>query len=388
MTVGESEMLTVRTAVDRLLAEHPPASTTHAEFLGARYDAGLAWVHFDPGFGGLGMPASLQSVVTSALEDAAAPDASANYVGVHQAAAAIHAFAGDDLRRRWLRPAFTNEEFWCQLFSEPGAGSDLAGLSTSAARDGEEWIVNGQKVWTSFADHARWAIMLARSDADSPKHRGLTLLVVDMGAEGVEVRPLRTMDGGRHFNEVFLNEVRIPDRYRLGEVGQGWKVSQHLLGSEREGTLEHETLTTWLLDAWNRCPRLGNHEVQRDHVVAAYVAEEAVRTLALRAQQIEGAEGRGAFAPVVKLARNIADQRTASLVVDLLGPEGLLGGEYEWQAQGAAPSEQLRFLRTRAATIGGGTAEIMRNVIGERLLGLPREPRIDRDVPWIETRRS
>ena len=145
--------------------------------------------------------------------------------------------------RRWLRPAFTNEEYWCQLFSEPGAGSDLAGLSTAAVQDDDGWVVSGQKVWTSFAHMARWGILLTRTDPDVPKHRGLTFFVVDMHADGVDVRPLRTIDGGRHFNEVFLTEVRIPDLYRLGDVGQGWSVSQHMLSTEREGITEHESLT-------------------------------------------------------------------------------------------------------------------------------------------------
>src|SRR5262249_49732335 len=136
---------TVERALRRLLAEHPPSACEPAIFLGARYDAGLAWVHFDPGFGGLGLPASLQAVVNQTLDEAGEPRPTANYVGVYQAAAAVHAYAPDDLRGRWLRAAFTNEEYWCQLFSEPGAGSDLAGLSTSAIRDGDEWIVSGQK---------------------------------------------------------------------------------------------------------------------------------------------------------------------------------------------------------------------------------------------------
>jgi alkylation response protein AidB-like acyl-CoA dehydrogenase len=379
----------VKEALDRLLTDYPPASLAPSEFLGARYDAGLAWVHFDRGFGGLGLRASLQPVINRTLEAAGAPDANANYVGVHQAAAAVHAFAPEDLRHRWLRSAFTNEEYWCQLFSEPGAGSDLAGLSTAAFRDADEWVVSGQKVWTSFAHVARWGILLARTDADVPKHRGLTFFVLDMQAEGIEVRPLRTIDGGRHFNEVFLTDVRVPDLYRLGEIGQGWTVSQHMLSTEREGITEHESLKTWLLEGWKARRDLGGMEpVYRDRVVTAYVANEICQLLVLRAKQAQGQQGPGVFAPVVKVVRNMVDQRIAGLVVDLLGPEGALGGDYEWQLRDDDPTDQMRMLRSRALTIGGGTAQVMRNLIGERLLGLPGEPRQDKDIPWREVRRS
>jgi alkylation response protein AidB-like acyl-CoA dehydrogenase len=388
-TTGDTAAATVDQALRTLLSDYPPASLSPYEFLGARYDAGLAWVHFDPGFGGLGLPASFQPLVNRTLDAAGAPDPNANYVGVHQAAAAIHAYAAGELKPRWLRAAFTNEEYWCQLFSEPGAGSDLAGLSTAAIRDGEEWVVNGQKVWTSFARMARWGILLARTDPGVAKHRGLTFFVVDMHARGIDVRPLRTIDGGRHFNEVFLTDVRIPDQHRLGEVGQGWTVSQHLLSTEREGITEHESLTPWLLEVWTSRRYLGDLEAAyRDRVVAAYVGNEVCQLLVRRAKQAQGRGGPDAFAPVVKLARNTADQRITNLLMDLLGPEGSLGGDYGWQVRGDNPNAQMRFLRTRALTIGGGTAQIMRNLIGERLLGLTGEPRVDKGVPWNQVRRG
>ncbi len=381
MTADAPAMSAVTEALQRLLGEHPPSSSSTNAFLGARYDAGLAWVHFDRGFGGLGLPAHLQRVVTETLDGAGAPGANDNYVGVHQAAAAVHALASDDLRRRWLRPAFTNEEYWCQLFSEPDAGSDLASLSTVAVRDGDEWMVQGQKVWTSFAQTARWGLLLARTDPNRPKHRGLTLFVVDMQADGVEVRPLRTIDGGRHFNELFLTNVRVPDRYRLGEPGQGWTLSQHLLSTEREGVTDNESSSSWLLEAWRRrCPRGPQEALLRDRVIATYVGHQVSQLLTLRAHQYSGT-----FAPVVKLSRNLIDQATAAVVVDLLGAEGMLGGSYEGQAGGTGPTDQLRFLHSRAATIGGGTAQIMRNLIGERILGLPPEARVDKDMPWIDS---
>ena len=333
----------------------------------------------------------LQPLVTATLQAVGAPEEHENYAGVHQAAAAIHEFAPEELKRRWLRPAFTNEEFWCQLFSEPGAGSDLAGLSTSAMRDGDEWVINGQKVWTSMAHRARWAILLARSDPNVPKHRGiLTFFVLDMLAEGVDVRPLRTIDGARPFNEVFLTDVRIPDSYRLGDVGQGWGVSVFLLSSDkREGIADNRSPLPELLEKWQDRRALGSTEpVLRDRVASVYISNEIARSTTLRAK---GAQGKGeddTFAPLLKLIRNASDQEIYNLMVDLEGAYGTLGGDFDWEERGDAPSHQLRFLESRARSIAGGSAQIMLNLIGERILGLPSEQRLDKGIPWNATRRS
>jgi alkylation response protein AidB-like acyl-CoA dehydrogenase len=392
----DQPLQTVTDALDELLSKYPPTTTPAEEFLGARFDAGLAWVHFQPGFGGLGVPAGLQPVVTERLEAAGAPAPDyENYVGTHQGAAAIHHYASDELKHRWLRPSFTGQEMWCQLFSEPGAGSDLAGMATMAlpaggGPDGDGWVVNGQKVWTSFAHKARWAILLARTDPNVVKHRGLTFFVVDMHDPGVEVRPLVTMDGAHHFNEVFLTDVRVPDTYRFGAVGEGWKVSQFLLASEREGITEHESLMPWLMQAWrDHGPLHGQDAVYRDRVARAYTELEMSRLLTARAKAAQGTGGPDAFAPVLKTIRNRVDQDVADLVMDLHGADGMLGGDYAWQRDGKTePDEQMRFLRTRAYTIGGGTAQIMRNIIAERILGLPGEPRVDKDIPWSQVPRS
>ena len=377
------------------MASYPPASTPPMEFLGARFDAGLAWVHFDLGVGGLGVPAALQTFVDQRMEAAGAFDPtgtypSPSYVGRHQAATVVHALGSGDQRRRWLRSAFTTEEYWCQLYSEPGAGSDLAALGTSAVRDGDEWLVNGQKVWTSFAHLARWAILLARTDPNVPKHRGLTLFVVDMRDPGVDVRPLLTMDGGRHFNEVFLTDVGVPDEHRLGDVGHGWNLSQSLLASEREGVADHESSWPWLLQAWRNRRAVGEaaDAVYRDRVVSAYVAAEVSRLMALRSREAQGREGATTYAPVVKVLRNAADMQIANLIVDLLGPEGTLGGEYGWETRGEHPNDHMRFLRSRGMSIAGGTSQVIRNIIGERVLGLPGEPRVDKDLPWRQVGRS
>lgn len=234
---GRLDAAELRRRTADLLAAHPPADTAPLDFLRARFDAGLAWVHFPRGLGGLDAPRALQAVVDAELEAAGAPDNDPRRIGIGlgMAAPTILRFGTDEQKQRFLRPLWTGEEAWCQLFSEPGAGSDLAALATSAVRDedGTGWVVDGQKVWTSSAHLARWAILIARTDPDLPKHRGITYFVCDMTDPGVEVRPLRQITGEAEFNEVFLTGVRIPDAHRLGAVGEGWKVAQTTLMNER-----------------------------------------------------------------------------------------------------------------------------------------------------------
>src|SRR5438874_7415485 len=221
--------------VDELLAAHPPGSTDRKAFLEAQFDAGLAWVHFPEGAGGLGVAPTLQRVVDQALAKAGAPapDVARNIIGQGMAAPTIATHGTPEQRARYLRPLFSGEEIWCQLFSEPGTGSDLAGLSTRAIRDGEEWVVNGQKVWTTLAHIARFGLLVTRTDPDVPKHLGLTYFICDMQAEGVDVRPLRQLTGDAEFNEVYLNDVRLSDDLRLGNEGDGWRVSMTTLMHER-----------------------------------------------------------------------------------------------------------------------------------------------------------
>ena len=225
----------MRERVRAFLAEHDPTVEDRLEFLRARYDAGLAWVHYPAGHGGLDAPRALQSTVEAAFAEAGAPDndPTSNAIGLGMAAPTVLGFGSEQQRQRYLRPLWTGEEIWCQLFSEPDAGSDLAALSTRAVRDGDEWVLDGQKVWTSLAHNADFAILLARSDPEQPKHRGLTYFVLDMTDPGVEVRPLRQITGEAEFNEVFLSGARIPDSQRLGEVGQGWQVAMGTLMNER-----------------------------------------------------------------------------------------------------------------------------------------------------------
>src|SRR5580704_10365927 len=212
--------------VDRLLADYPPATTPVQQFLGEQFDRGLAWLHFPPDCGGLGLTPRDQQRAQSRLHAGGAPTAGMrNPIGYGMCAPTICTHGTPEQKARYLRPLFANEEIWCQLFSEPGAGSDVAGLSTRAERDGEEWILNGQKVWTTLAHISSFGLIVARTNPDVPKHRGMTAFLVDMKAPGVEVRPLFQITGEAEFNEVFFTDNRVPDSARIGGEGDGWHVA-------------------------------------------------------------------------------------------------------------------------------------------------------------------
>ncbi|HPU40693.1 MAG TPA: acyl-CoA dehydrogenase family protein, partial [Microthrixaceae bacterium] len=283
---ADSNEARVVAAVERLLAAHPPSSTPEREFLEAQYDAGLAWVHFPQGNGGLGVSPKLQKIVIDAVAAAAGPIGGAkNPIGYGMCAPAIVTHGTDD-QKRLLRPLFSNEHIWCQLFSEPGAGSDVASLAMKADRDGDEWIVNGQKVWTTLAHISRYGLAICRTDPDLPKHRGITAFIVDMEAEGVEVRPLRQMTGEAEFNEVYFTDVRIPDSMRVDEVGRGWGVSITTLMNERVsiggGTPPRGSgPIAQLMDEWKRSG--SNDPVLRDTVARLWIQAEVNRLTNLRA---------------------------------------------------------------------------------------------------------
>ena len=220
--------------VDGLLADFPPATTPAQQFLGEQFDRGLAWVHFPPDCGGLGLTPKDQQQAQSRLHAGGAPVAGVqNPIGYGMCAPTIVTHGTHEQKQRYLRPLFTNEEIWCQLFSEPGAGSDVAGLSTRAERDGDEWVLNGQKVWTTLAHISSFGLLVARTNPDVPKHKGMTAFLVDMRAPGVEVRPLFQITGEAEFNEVFFTDVRMPDSARIGGEGDGWRVAVTTLMNER-----------------------------------------------------------------------------------------------------------------------------------------------------------
>lgn len=383
--------------VERLLEAAPPATTEPEEFWAEQFDRGLAWVHFTPGEGGMGVSPQLQRVVDEVLGRAGAPENFArNGIGVGMAAPVLQTFADAEVRRRSLRRIWTCEDIWCQLFSEPGAGSDLASLATRATVDGDEWVVTGQKVWTTLAHVARWGLLLARTDPSAPKHEGLTYFILDMQAPGVHVRPLRQITGETEFNEVYLDQVRIPDAMRLGEVGDGWRVAVTTLLNERNaigaaGAGEQgDGPIAQVLELWHRH---GGDTVMRDRVARAWIEAEVVRLTLVRAQQARAAGTPGAGGSTGKLAATEAAQRAYELCIDLMGLDGLLVGYDETarpttiglESSGEIPRD---FLRSRAKTIEGGSSEIMRNILAERILGLPGDVRVDKGIPWSEVPRS
>ncbi|MGM0357532.1 acyl-CoA dehydrogenase family protein [Streptomyces sp. ECR3] len=388
----------LRALTREFLAAHPPAGTDRLDFLRARFDAGLAWVHYPEGLGGLGAPRSLQAVVDAELETAGAPDNDPRRIGIGlgMAAPTILQYGTPEQRRRFLRPLWTGEEVWCQLFSEPGAGSDLAALGTRAVPgDGGDWVVDGQKVWTSSAHLARWAILIARTDPAVPKHRGITYFVCDMTDPGVEVRPLRQITGEAEFNEVFLTGVRIPDSRRLGAVGEGWRVAQTTLNNERvaiggmrlprEGGMIGPVARTW-----RERPELRTHDLHQ-RLLKLWVDAEVSRLTAERLRQQLVAGQPGPEGAGMKLAFARLNQEISGLEVELLGEEGLLYDDWTMRrpelVDFTGREAGYRYLRSKGNSIEGGTSEVLLNIVAERVLGLPAEPRTDKDVAWKDLAR-
>jgi alkylation response protein AidB-like acyl-CoA dehydrogenase len=287
----------------------------------------------------------------------------------------------DEQRARYLPPMLRGDEVWCQLFSEPAAGSDLAGLTTRAVLDGDEWVASGQKVWTSAAHRAEWGILLARTDADVPKHRGITYFLVDMRSPGIDIRPLRQMTGDSHFSEVFLDEVRIPATQVLGAVGDGWRVAQTTLASERSviaggsGGADPPGLIELA-----RARGLAGDPLARQAVVEAHLRGELLRYLRLRTQTALS-QGRtpGPEGSVMKLAYARFMQQMTTTAMHLQGALGMLDEPARLPRGGVWTT---KFLHSPSLRIAGGSDQIQGNIIGERVLGLPAEPRSDRDVPF------
>ncbi len=397
IAAGNDEKL-VADKISELVASCPPETTEPHAFLGAQFDAGLAFVHFPVGYGGLGLSRQLQSFVSDQLRLAGAPVLGGrNPIGYGMAAPTILTLGSEAQKQRYLRPLFTCEEIWCQLFSEPVAGSDVASLATRAWRDGDEWIINGQKVWTTLAHTARFGILLARSDPEAEKHRGITYFVVDMEAPGVEVRPLRQATGDAEFNEVYFTDVRIPDSERLGAAGDGWRGAIVTLMNERVsigasvGPRGSGPIAT-AVSLWNQRPAARKDDATRDRLMRLWVDAEVQRVTNLRALANSRAGTPGPEGSIAKLASAELNKRVYDLCVDLLGPEGMLYDSYEMRrpesAGGVGGTVQRMFVRSRANSIEGGTSEVMRNILGERVLGLPGDIRTDKGLPWSQVPRN
>ena len=398
---ADAELAKIEAALDELLASHDPSAESYAEFRGHQFDAGLAWVKGPVGFGGLEVRPQLQRVVDQRLREAGARPLDPAQFFQALAAPTILTHGNDEQKHRFLRPMFTGEEKWCQLFSEPGAGSDFAGLACKAVEDGDEWVVNGQKVWNTLAHLADWGMLVTRTDPDLPKHKGMTYFAVDMHSDGVEVRPLRQITGEAEFNEVYLTDARIPDANRIGDRGEGWRAALTTLMNERTaiggggggGPKRGGGTISVLVDTWNALPEHDKTASKRDEVVQLWIKAETLRLTNMRAAQLAKAGNPGPEGSVGKAVGAILNQDITEAAVDLLGMAGQIDYDFTFRRPegldlaGTANSVGYAFLRTRANTIEGGTSEIMKNILGEQVLGLPGEPRVDKDGPWIDVPR-
>ncbi|CAN5614783.1 acyl-CoA dehydrogenase [soil metagenome] len=334
-------------------------------------------------YGGAGLSSGDILILTEELRAFETPDLYMFSVGLRHAGAAILEHGSEEQKVAWLPRIATGEDIWCQIFSEPGAGSDLAGLATRAAREPGGWRLSGQKVWVSRAHAATWGIILARTDPIVPKHRGITAFVLDMSAEGIDVRPLKQINGDEHFNEIFLDSVWIPDTHRLGQVGNGWRVAVSMLAGERTQTGgagaafgDDHALISRLIELVRHSNADHDLVVRQELAEVIIQARLAERTsaravAAAMAGKSVGAEGSGD-----KLRKAATLKRAAALALSILGPAGATDGEW-----------QNLFLSAPSMSIRGGTDEILLNVIGERVLGLPPEPRVDKEIPFSEVPR-
>ncbi len=356
-------------------------------------DSGLVAPTWLPEHGGLG----IGNDIARAIETVLAPLrlTRLNPLGLNNAAAALFSHGTEEQRLRFLPPIVRNDEKWCQLFSEPGAGSDLASLATRAVRDGDDWLITGQKVWTTWADEADFAILLARTDSDAPKHKGITYFLLDMHQPGVDVRPLRQITGEAEFNEVFLERARVPDAHRVGEINDGWRVSASTLSSERQmvsgsgsggmgrlGGSSAERLISLARETgrWD-------DPVMRSKIMRLW-AQEQIRgwTNARVRAALSAGQSPGAASSIGKVHQATLNQQIQDQMVDLLGTAAVA-----WPATDdpdALPREVHGMMRSLANSTEGGTTDINKNILGERVLGLPKEPDPWKGKPWKDIPRS
>ncbi|GAA2659829.1 acyl-CoA dehydrogenase family protein [Nonomuraea recticatena] len=361
-----------RSAARVWLAANADRTDDAREFMARLYDAGYSGITWPKRWGGQGLTQAEERAFAAEARDYALPTYIFS-IGLGMCGPTLLDRGTDAQRERFLRPLLRGEEVWCQLFSEPGAGSDVASLQTRAVRDGDGWVVNGQKVWTSVAQHADWGLLLTRTDVDVPKHKGLTMFVVDMHHPGVTVRPLKDMTGRSHFNEIFFDDVTIPDEHRVGEVNDGWGVAVTTLLHERLSISAGVGMgggADWLARL-REAVDTGDPLV-RDQLVELHIRSRALSLFNQRlSQETRAGLFPGARGSAAKLLLAELTLYTADLATSLVGPESVVDEELS-HAISLAP----------AMALGGGTNEIMRNIIGERVLNLPPEPRVDKTVPF------
>jgi alkylation response protein AidB-like acyl-CoA dehydrogenase len=395
---ADAELDEVNRLVDELLEVCPDPTADQVKFAGEQFDRGLAWVHFPVGLGGLELSPKYQPIINNRVFAAGATNPfMRNPMGYGMCGPTIVVWGSEEQKQKYLRRIFTAEDIWCQLFSEPGAGSDVAGLATMAVLDGDEWVLNGQKVWTSLGHRARYGLVICRTDPEAVKHAGITAFVVDMHAPGVEVRPLRQMTGGAEFNEVYFTDVRVPAAEMLGKPGEGWRVSLTTLMNERTAIggstpPRGSGPIASAVELWQALPEAERSPAVRDRLLQVWIEAEVIRLNNMRAAANRKMGVPGPEGSIGKLASAENNKRVYEVCMDLLGAEGLLFGGYDSDDE-SRPGEGAEaivraFLRSRANSIEGGTSEVLRNILGERVLGLPGDVRVDRDVPWNQVPRG
>jgi alkylation response protein AidB-like acyl-CoA dehydrogenase len=345
-------------------------------YLAALAGTGLAVPMWPREYGGLGASPAEVALVRGELAAFDVPDLYPYLVGLELVGPTLLTHGTPEQCARWLPKIATGEEIWCQLFSEPGAGSDLAGLATRAEQHGDEWLARGQKVWTSRGAYSQWGLLLARHDPGMRKHQGITAFGLDMHAPGVDVRPLRQMNGDAHFSEVFLDDARVPDRDRIGATGEGWRVALTCLSYERGASTAGGT--SGLLDVArlvDLAHRVGRSEepLVRDALARLAIETRVMGYTARRARDTARAGRPGPEGSGMKLRGSKLFRDYTALALELLGPEGACDPHGDFQTL---------FLTAPSLSIRGGTDEIQRNIVGERVLGLPEEPRVDRELPF------
>ncbi|MEN9552508.1 MAG: hypothetical protein RLY24_103 [Actinomycetota bacterium] len=318
-----------------------------------------------------------------------------NQIGIGWAAPTIIYAGTQEQKDRYVLPALAAEEIWCQLFSEPGAGSDLAGLSTRAVRDGDEWVVNGQKVWTTGAHYSKFGILIARTDPDVPKHKGITYFICPMDLPGIEIRTIRNIAGADSFNEVFFTDVRIPHANVVGDVNDGWRLAKVTLGNERVSLSTGGVL--WgngptALDVVDEAKKIGGHSaILRQRLAQIYIEHTVLEIIRMRTltARLRGTQP-GPEASIRKIMADEHGQRVMSVARDIIGADALVIGQDDAIAGKHIRSKSWYsgFMFSQALTIGGGTTEVQKNILGERVLGLPAEPNQEKGLSWAQTRRG
>ena len=380
-----SDLLPLRRADERMTTMGAGSDDLEParNYLAATVEGGWAVPAWPAQHGGRDASPQEVGLINRVLAEFAVPDLYVYLIGLGMCGPALLAHGSEQQQQQWLRTIASGEEIWCQMFSEPDAGSDLANLALRAVRDGDEWTLEGQKVWTSRAVWAEWGLCLARTDPEVPKHAGLTMFALRMDAPGVDVIPLTQMNGDGHFSEVFLQGARVPDAWRIGDVGAGWKVAMTVLAHERaaagtnrgggDGGAKGVRIPGWIRDLAGRGALTGAVQRQRAMTIHARDAAAGWTSERASASRNPGPAGSGA-----KVHKTASFQGRVYLGKDSHGAEGML----------STHDGHVEFLTGPSMSIRGGTDEIQRNILGERVLGLPSEPRVDRDIPWSQAHKG